>query len=162
MDTFYWILIGLSFLLAFAALVFPILPGALFLALGFVIYGLAFSFEPFSILFWIVQGILFASLFAADYAGNAYGVKRQGGSKAAIWGSTIGLIAGPFVIPIPFIGILIGPFLGAALAEMIIHKKGFKTSAKVGIGSLVGFIGSSLIKGIAQAMMIAYFLWTVL
>jgi uncharacterized protein YqgC (DUF456 family) len=162
MDIIYWILITVSFVLAFAALVFPILPGALFLALGFVIYGFAFNFEPFSAVFWIVQGLLFVSLFAADYAGNAYGVKRQGGSKAALWGSTIGLIAGPFLIPIPFAGILIGPFLGAALAEMIIHKKGFKKSAAVGIGSLIGFIGSSLIKAITQAIMIAYFLWAVL
>ncbi|MFC7370368.1 DUF456 domain-containing protein [Fictibacillus iocasae] len=160
MDLMYWSLIGLLFVLAFAALVFPILPGVLFLAAGFAVYGFAFSFAPFNTAFWVIQGILFVSLFAADYAGNALGVKRLGGSRAALWGSTIGLLAGPFVIP--FAGILIGPFLGAALAELIVHKKGIKESAAVGIGSLLGFLGSTLIKGIVQVIMIGYFLWHVL
>ncbi|WP_026676718.1 DUF456 domain-containing protein [Fictibacillus gelatini] len=160
MDTLYWILIALSFLLAFVALFYPILPGVLFLALGFILYGVFYSFTPFTIPFIIIQAILFISLFVVDYVSNLYGVKRKGGSKAAIWGSTIGLIVGPFVIPIA--GLLVGPFLGAVLAEIIVHKKSFPEAFRVGIGSLLGFIGGTIVKIFVQLIMICYFLWVVL
>ncbi|MBN3556145.1 DUF456 family protein [Fictibacillus nanhaiensis] len=160
MDILYWIIIGITFLVSFIALIYPILPGVLFLAAGFVIYGLAFSFEPFTPFFIIVQVLLFISLFIVDYVGNAYAVKKKGGSKAALWGSTIGLIAGPFVIPVA--GILLGPFIGAVVAEMIFQRKGLKLAVSIGIGTVLAFIGTTLIKVLTQAIMIGYFYFQVL
>ncbi|MCY7915868.1 DUF456 domain-containing protein, partial [Bacillus haynesii] len=55
---------------------------------------------------------------------NLLGIKRFGGSRAAIWGSTIGLLIGPFVIPVA--GIILGPFIGALAGEMIVHQKDIK------------------------------------
>ena len=55
-------------------------------------------------------------LFGADTLSNLVGVKKFGGSKAGMWGSTIGLLIGPFVIPVA--GILIGPFLGLSLQNL--------------------------------------------
>lgn len=160
LETVYWVLIAVVFVISFLALIYPILPGVLFLAAGFLIYGFAFSFEPFSPLFIIIQILLFISLFVVDYAGNAYAVKKKGGSKAALWGSTIGLIAGPFVIPVA--GILIGPFLGAVLAELIFHKTGFKSAVSIGIGTVLAFVGTTIIKIFTQALMIGYFYYQVL
>lgn len=160
MDYLYWFLIGLAFVISFIALIYPILPGVLFLAAGFLIYGFAFSFEPFTPLFLIVQILLFISLFVVDYIGNAYAVKKKGGSKAALWGSTIGLIAGPFVIPVA--GILIGPFLGAVIAELLFQRKGLKSAVSVGIGTVLAFVGTTLIKVFTQALMIGYFYYQVL
>ncbi|MGA4719399.1 DUF456 domain-containing protein [Fictibacillus nanhaiensis] len=160
MDILYWIIIGLAFAISFIALVYPILPGVLFLAAGFIIYGFTFSFEPFTPLFIIVQVLLFISLFIVDYVGNAYAVKKKGGSKAALWGSTIGLIAGPFIIPVA--GILIGPFIGAVLAELLFQKKGLRAAVSIGIGTVLAFVGTTLIKVITQAIMIAYFYFQVL
>lgn len=160
MDILYWIFIGIAFAISFVALFYPILPGVLFLAAGFLIYGFAFSFEPFTPLFITVQILLFLSLFVVDYVGNAYAVKKKGGSKAALWGSTIGLIAGPFIIPVA--GILIGPFLGAVLAELIFQKKGFKSAVSIGIGTVLAFIGTTLVKIVTQALMIGYFYYQVL
>ncbi|MGG1573619.1 DUF456 domain-containing protein [Fictibacillus sp. NRS-1165] len=160
MDFLYWILIGVSFLLAFAALIFPILPGALFMVLGFVLYGIFYSFQPFTVFFIAVQVFLLASLFVVDYFSNLYGVKRRGGSKAAIWGSTIGLLVGPFIIPVA--GIIAGPFLGAFLAELLIGRKSMGESVKVGFGSVLGFLGGTVAKVIIQAVMIGYFLFVVI
>lgn len=160
MDYVYWILIALSFVLAFAALVFPILPGVLFLALGFVLYGIFYSFEAFSPFFILIQLFMLASLFVIDYFSNLYGVKKQGGSKAAIWGSTIGLLVGPFVIPVA--GIIAGPFLGAFLAELIVGRKSPGEAMRVGFGSVLGFLGGTIVKAIIQIIMITYFLFVVL
>ncbi len=96
-----------------------------------------------------------ALLFGADYIANIIGVKKYGGSKAGIWGSTIGLIVGPFVIPI--IGILVGPFIGAAIAELLVNKKNLNDAIKIGFGSVVGFISSVVTKGIIMAIMLVYF-----
>ena len=59
---------------------------------------------------------------------NLVGVKKFGGSKAGMWGSTIGLLIGPFVIPVA--GILLGPFLGAVIAELVVSRSGVKQAVK--------------------------------
>ncbi|MEI2355941.1 DUF456 domain-containing protein [Mesobacillus zeae] len=160
MDYLYWGIIIILFIAAFAALVIPIIPGVLALLGGFILYGVFFTFEPFNWLFWTIQGLFVILLFGADYAANMLGVKKFGGSKAGIWGSTIGLLIGPFVVPLA--GIIIGPFLGATLAEMIVHKKGITEAAQIGIGSVVGFISSVVTKGVIQAAMLIYFFILVL
>ena len=160
MEYVYWTIIGLLFVGAFAALIFPILPGVLFLVGGFILYGVLFSFEPFNWIFWLVQALFVILLFGADYIANIMGVKKYGGSKAGIWGSTIGLLVGPFVIPI--VGILVGPFLGAAIAELLVNKKNLNEAIKIGFGSVIGFISSVITKGIIQAVMLIYFFILVL
>ena len=99
-------------------------------------------------------------LFFADYLANLVGVKKYGGTKAGIWGSTIGLLAGPFVIPVA--GIIIGPFLGAFIAELLVSKANWKTALKVGMGSVIGFFSSIITKGLIQTIMIIYFLVVVI
>ncbi len=86
---------------------------------------------------------------------NMFGVKRFGGSKAGIWGSTIGLLIGPFVIPV--LGIIAGPFIGAVAGELIVNRTEFKQAVKIGFGSLIGFITSVATKGTVQAVMILIF-----
>ncbi|HEX5564300.1 MAG TPA: DUF456 domain-containing protein, partial [Sporosarcina sp.] len=78
------------------------------------------------------------------------------GSKAGMWGSTIGLLVGPFVIPVA--GILIGPFLGAFLSELLVTRTGVKQSLKTGIGSIVGFFTSVAAKGVVMLLMIGVFI----
>ncbi|MFY4776369.1 DUF456 domain-containing protein [Metabacillus sp. RGM 3146] len=160
MDFLYWALIVIMFIIAFAGLVYPIIPSVVFIIGGFVLYGIFYGFYNLGYIFWIIEGIFTAVLFAADYVTNLIGIKRVGGSRAAIWGSTIGLIIGPFVIPVA--GILIGPFAGAVLAELIVHRKDFGTAVRVGVGSLIGFISGAFAKAVIQLIMIGYFLFTVL
>lgn len=156
MEILYWLIIGILFIVAFVGLVYPIIPSVLFLLAGFLLYGVFFSFEPFNWLFWLVQGLFIVLLFIADYLANLFGIKKYGGSKAGVWGSTIGLLVGPFVIPI--LGIVIGPFIGAVVAELIFNKRSFTESLKVGFGSVLGFIGSVFTKTVIQLIMIGYFL----
>ena len=159
MDYLYWIFIILLFVIAFIGLVYPIIPSVLFIIGGFLLYGILFSFEPLNLLFWVIQGLFVILLFGADYLANMIGVKKFGGSKAGIWGSTIGIIVGPFAIPV--LGIIIGPFLGAILAELVVNKKEWKEAVKIGFGSVIGFISSVVTKGILQAVMIIYFIMVV-
>lgn len=151
-----WTIVIALWIVAFLGLVYPIIPSAVFMFLGFIAYGLFISFDSMNGWFWLIQLLLLVLLFVADTLSNLVGVKKFGGTKAGMWGSTIGLLVGPFVIP--FAGIILGPFLGAIIGEMIVSRTSFKTSIKVGIGSLVGFLTSILTKGFLMIVMIAVFL----
>ncbi|WP_026692886.1 DUF456 domain-containing protein [Peribacillus kribbensis] len=160
MDAIYWGIIIILFIIGFAGLFFPIIPSVIFVFGGILLYGVFFTFEHFGYFFWAIEIVFVALLFIADYAANFFGVKKSGGSKAGVWGSTIGLIVGPFLIPV--VGIIAGPFLGAILAELIFKRRDIKTAFKIGLGSVAGFISSVIAKGLIQAAMVGYFLFHVL
>lgn len=154
-----WILIVLCFIVAFVGTFYPIIPSVVFMLLGYVLYGLFFSFTELTLLFWVIQILFVILLFSADMAANAFGVKKFGGTKAGMWGSTIGLLFGPFVIPVA--GILIGPFIGAVIAELFVTRHGLKQAIKSGVGSLIGFLTSSVVKVIVLVIMLIVFVFFV-
>lgn len=156
MTTLLWILIALCFLAAFAGLVYPVIPSAPLLIVGFLIYGFGFSFTELTVSFWIIQTVFIVLLFALDYLVSSYTVDRRGGSQAAKIATTVGLITGPFIIP--GIGLLIFPFVFAILTEKIISKKTWKDSVSIGIGTVLGILSSALLKGIAMLLMIVVFI----
>lgn len=160
MDILNWIIIIIFIVLAFVGLVYPVIPSTLLLVGAFLLYGLFYSFDQLNWLFWIIQGLFVALVFIADYLANLLGVKKFGGSKAGVWGSTIGLLLGPFVIPVA--GILLGPFIGAVAGELLVNRSSFKQAVRIGIGSVLGFLGSVVTKAVIQLFMVGYFLLLVL
>ncbi|OBZ09392.1 DUF456 domain-containing protein [Bacillus sp. FJAT-26390] len=159
MDILGWALVILLFVVGMAGAIYPILPGALAIYGAFFVYGWFFSFSEFGFLFWSIQTIIVIALFIADYAVSAWGVKRFGGSRASVIGSTIGLIFGPFVIPA--LGLIIGPFVGAVIGEIIIGTN-IQKSLKVGLGSVVGLFTSVVVKVVLQlAMIVLFVLWLI-
>ncbi len=130
MEMIGWIVAIVMFIIAFAGLVYPIIPSALFILGGFLLYGWIATFEDMTIWFWSIQILFVILLFGADTLSNLVGVKKFGGSKAGMWGSTIGLLIGPFVIPVA--GILVGPFLGAVIAELAVSRIRCETGVENG------------------------------
>jgi uncharacterized protein YqgC (DUF456 family) len=159
MDMLGWVLVILLFAVGMAGTVYPVLPGALAVYGAYFVYGFFFGWDSFGLWFWTIQTLIVAVIFAADYAVSALGVKRFGGSRASIVGSTIGIVIGPFVIPA--FGLIIGPFVGAVLGEMLTGTK-WKPALKVGVGSLVGLFSSIVVKVVLQLTMIVVFvLWII-
>lgn len=156
MTIILWSLIAVCFLAAFAGLVYPIIPSAPLLVIGFLIYGFGFGFTELTVSFWIIQAIFIILLFTLDYLVSSYTVDRRGGSQAAKIATTVGLIAGPFILP--GIGLLIFPFVFAILTEKIISKKTWSDSVSIGIGTVLGILSSALLKGIAMLLMIVVFI----
>ena len=78
--------------------------------------------------------------------------KKTGGSKAATTGSTIGLIVGLFVGPV---GIILGPFCGALVGELLENNREFKPALKVAWGAFLGFLLGTGIKMAA----VVWFIW---
>lgn len=149
-----WSIIVILFVIGMAGAVYPILPGALAIYGAFFVYGLMIGFEPFGVWFWLIQTSIVAVLMIADYLVNALGVKKFGGNRASVIGSTIGLIVGPFVIP--GVGLIVGPFLGAVIGELIAGTP-WKQALRAGVGALVGFFSSLVVKFTLQLLMIVLF-----
>lgn len=159
MDIIGWTLIVVLVAIGMAGAVYPILPGVLAVYGAFFVYGLFFGWSSFGFWFWSIQTMIVIVVFAADYAVSALGVKRFGGTRASVIGSTVGLIVGPFVIPV--FGLLIGPFVGAVLGELWARKP-LEQAVKAGIGSVVGFFSSLVVKIVLQLVMVVVFvIWIV-
>lgn len=158
-TTVAWIIIVLLFAVGMAGAVYPVLPGALAVYAAFFVYGWMIGFEPFGLWFWLIQTTIVAVLMIADYAVSALGVKKFGGTRASVIGSTIGLLVGPFVIPVA--GLLIGPFIGAVAGELLAGTD-MRQALRAGVGALVGFFSGLVVKFALQLLMIILFIiWIV-
>lgn len=152
-----WITVIGLFAIGMLGAIFPILPGVFAVYFGFIAYGLFFDFSPFGWWFWITQTGLLALVIIAEYLISSVAVKRSGGSNASVAGTNIGLIFGPFLIPM--FGIILGPLIGSMMGEMK-HSQDWRHLLKVGFGSVVGFIISVVVKLILQLIMIIlFFIW---
>lgn len=101
----------------------------------------------------VIAGVLAVVVTLFDYVAPVWFTKRSGGSKAGVWGATLGLLVG-FFFSVP--GIILGPFIGAFLGELYA-----KTPADKALGvSFVSFIafivttGFKLIYAIALLVII--------
>ena len=110
-------LLGLLFVfLGILGSFLPVLPGPL---TGWVGLFLLHQSDrvPQNIPFLTTTFVIAVAVFLIDYIIPALGTKKFGGSKKGIIGSTLGLLIGlVFLGPL---GIIIGPFLGAYLGELL-------------------------------------------
>lgn len=139
--------------------ILPMLPGVPISWLGLVMLYFAPSL-PFDSIFITVTGIVALTIYVLDYIIPALGTKKFGGSKAGMWGTTIGLIVG-IIAPIPF-GILIGPFAGAFIGETVFNKTEGPQAFRAAIGSFIGFLGSTFIKFIATMVYFGLFVYQII
>lgn len=133
----------------------PVLPGLSSCWVGLLLLYLTKAVENN---YWVL-GITFIIMIAItilDYLIPAKGTKRFGGSSYGIWGTNIGLIVG-ILAPIPF-GIIIGPFAGALIGEIIYDSKNHKRALKAATGSLLGFLASSFINFLFSIVFLGVFL----
>ncbi|WP_082234379.1 DUF456 domain-containing protein [Halobacillus massiliensis] len=159
MDILVWILIVLLFIASFASLIFPIIPGALVLWLGFLMYHFVLDRTELTIFFWGIMIVLTASLFLADVIANSFWVKKFGGSKWGERSAAIGVIIGSFLIP-PF-GIIIVPFFVVLVVELY-QTRSAEKALSASVGSLFGFLSGTAAKIVIQLFMIIWFLVEVL
>lgn len=158
MEIVAWIVAIIFFLAGFFGTLIPILPGAPMIWAGMLLFGLITGFEKLDTVFYLLQAALALSVMGVDYLATALGSRYFGGSRAAIWGAVLGLIAGLFFIPI---GLLIGPFLGAVLLELLFTRKTAQ-SIRSGIGAALGFWCGFAVKLTIEAGMIYWFITRVI
>jgi hypothetical protein len=145
-------------LIGIAGSILPVIPGTPISWLGLLVLHLSPSI-PFDWLFIIVTGIVAIGIYVMDYIIPALGTKKFGGSKAGAWGATIGLFIG-LLAPIPG-GILLGPFAGALIGELVFNKTEGPKAFKAALGSFIGFLASTFIKFMATAVYLGLFFYKI-
>ncbi len=150
-----WVLTGGFFLAGLAGSLAPGMPGPPLVFAGALVYGLLTGFADFGWTVILTLAGLAALSQVLDYLASAYGAKRFGGSGWGIWGSVFGGLLGLVFFSLP--GMIVGLFAGAFFLELWPGRKGALASLKVGGGSLLGFLGGTLLKLVFSLAMIGIF-----
>ncbi len=131
----------------------PVLPGPPLSLVGLLLIHWT-DYAQFSTRFLVFWGAVTVVVTVADYYLPVWMTQRFGGSRAATIGATIGLVVGMFFFP-P-LGIIIGPFLGAFIGEMLHDHADNAKAFRVAFGSFVAFILGTGVKLVASGFMAYY------
>ena len=133
----------------------PVLPGPLTGWIGLLVLHLTKAIE----LTWTFLGITLGIailVWILDYIIPAMGTKKFGGSKLGVIGTTLGLLVGLFLIPVPG-GFIIGAFVGALIGELMHDNKDKSRAVKAAFGSFLGFIFSATLKFMVSLVFLVLF-----
>jgi len=148
LTIFLMIVAVVAALLGIIGTVLPSLPGVpLSYASMVAIYFACPGQITMLLLFWML--IVTALVTVLDYVSPIILTKMGGGAKTAIWGTTIGTLAGLFFLPW---GLILGPLAGAFIGEMI-KNRNLGHATKVALMSFVSFLLSTGVKLVASLIM---------
>ncbi|MEH6779684.1 DUF456 domain-containing protein [Maribacter arcticus] len=156
MDIFLLILGFILMLVGIIGSFLPILPGPPISWVGLLLL----HFTSVIDMTWTFLGITLAIallVFALDYVIPAIGTKKFGGTKAGVIGTTVGLVVA-LIFPVfgPF-GIIIWPFIGALVGELL-NKADKKTATKAAFGSFLGFLTGTFMKFLVAIVYLGMFI----
>ena len=137
------ILAGILLLIGFVGCVVPVLPGPIIGYCGLL--ALIPTEKCPSTLVLVTMGFVIAAVTVADYVVPAIGARKFNCSRWGTIGCFVGTVVGLFFVPI---GILVGPFLGAFLGELIARKP-IDAALKGGFGAFLGFLSGVFLKILA-------------
>lgn len=151
-----FVLALLVMLLGLVGAVVPAIPGTPLIFLAAVGHKLWLGDR--SVSWWIItlMALITVLTLALDDLATAYGAKKMGATWRGAVGAALGAMLGMLWLPF---GLIIGPFVGATLLEMITGKE-WREAGKAGIGATLGFLAGTAGKVAACLGMIG--LWTLL
>lgn len=116
--------------------ILPVIPGPPLSFLGILILHFT-RFAEYSTRFLLILAAVAILVTILDYIVPIWGTKKFGGTKAGMWGATIGMVIG--MIFLGPLGLILGPLVGAIIGESI---KGANNhdAFRAGIGAFIGFL----------------------
>ena len=153
-----WLWFALAALLVgigIAGLLLPVIPGTPLLLAGLVLAAWAEGFEEVGLRTLLGIAVLGALGFFIDFAAGAFGARRFGASRAGIAGAALGAGVGLF-FGLP--GVLLGPFVGAVLAELLVARRRPEAAGRAGVGAALGLAFGGAAKLALGFAMIGVFL----
>lgn len=135
-DILFSVLAGILIVVGILGSFLPVLPGPPLSWAGLLVA----YFSDYNLISGktLIITAIFAILSAVfDNIFPIFMTKKTGGSKAASWGSTLGLVVGLFLGPVC---VIVLPFLGALIGELINTGGEFGKSLKSAWGAFLGFL----------------------
>jgi uncharacterized protein len=158
MTIIIWVVICLLFALSLAGVFIPVIPDALLVWAGFLLYQFGIGHTGLPWYFWVPMTLLTLLLIGADMLSSMYFVKKYGGDKWTAAASLVGIIGGPLLLGAvlgPF-AIIVGPFVAVALLELA-RRTGGRKALAIAFGTVLAFLSSAAAKIVIQLVMIAWF-----
>lgn len=152
------VIVTIVWLLIFVGLVGTILPGLPGVGLvfgGILLYALYFGVATVGMTTLILLGVVTVFSFIIDLLASLYGAKRFGASRSGIIGAFLGGVAGLIFLSLP--GLFLGVFAGAVVGEYFLAKKSSEEALKAGLGSVLGFLGGTVLKLVLALIMVGVF-----
>ena len=148
-----YILLFVAFLLALIGIVGAIVPALPGPPVSFAALLIAYFFGDGEITSTtlLVMFVLTVVVSVFDYVAPVWLTKLGGGSKYAVWGSTVGLLIGLFFMPL---GLLLGPLVGAFVGELW-HNQQTGKAVRVAMMSFIAFLLTTGLKLILSVVMMA-------
>lgn len=159
MDIFLTIVGFLFMLLGIIGSFLPILPGPITSWIGLLILHFT-NAVPKNWTFLIITLIVAIIIWLIDYIIPAIGTKKFGGSRTGMFGTIVGLLVAIFFPILGFFGIIIWPFIGALIGELI-NKSDSNTAMKAAFGSLIGFLTGTFLKFVVAVIYLGLFIMEV-
>ena len=158
LDIVWWLLVIACFVAAFAALVFPIIPGVPLLWAGALIYYFGINSGELGWFFWTALVIVSLIILISDFVANKLFLQKAESTK---WSERLGplaVIVGAFFIP-PF-GLILVPFAVVFVTE-ILHKKPYHEAFRLAGITVVSFITSTTVKLLLQMGIVLLFVLSI-
>ncbi len=135
----------------------PVVP-AVWIILGGAL--LAGFLDGFTLLSWpwlALVALLGGASAVLDNVASAWGARKYGGSRAAMWGALLGGFAGLFVFP-PW-GLFAMPLVGAVAGEVLVMRRSVRDGLRSGWGTLVGMLAGIAGKLVLHVLMGTLVIW---
>jgi len=135
----------------------PIIPGPITSWFGLLVIHFS-KLIPFDNQFLFITFLIAALIFGLDLIIPILGLKKLGGSKKGLIGSTIGLLLGLFLAgPL---GLLIGSFFGAISGEFV-NNNSLKKSLRPAMGTFIGMAVGTTIKFLTSTIFLGLYFYIV-
>lgn len=140
-------------LMAFGVSIIPGFPGPPIVLVAATGHRLWFGQHGVSGLMLLCLGILTLASIILDYFATLYGAKKFGATWRGVLGAFVGGLVGIF-FSLP--GIILGPFLGALVFELLGGYK-IDNASRAGLGATLGLLAGVIGKCVICAVMIGLF-----
>ena len=150
-ETIAWIVLIAGMLLGTLGTIVPGLPGAVFLALGVVVFKFLI---PAMFGWWVVWTVIALTLisWAIDAFSGVLGARLGGATKYGMMGAAIGGLAG-IIFGLP--GLLLGPFVGSIVGDLYGKRTEVVSLLRSGTGATLGFVVSFVARIVLLIVMVA-------
>jgi uncharacterized protein len=152
--TLVWILGIVLVVLGIAGIFLPALPSTPLVFAGLAAIAWIGDFQRVGVPTLISLAAITAMSYLIEFAAVSVGVRRFGATRKAGWGAVAGMIIGLF-FGVP--GLLLGPFLGAFIGELM-SLKDLRQAGVAGVGAWLGLVLGTLLKLALAFTMIGVFI----